>query len=153
MCSTNSWVVSKLDYWLELHVKWKPFERQFFLPSFMGGNVRLVVPWNTTCKCTINPTSVICLLSSIPKICMCLAPFLSHVQSLLVGTKWTLIWSILTTTHGGICTFWQGKQLDVPWMSLLAPMLIVVSLLLLWMFRKTNSNDSSWNLLSILKRL
>ncbi len=71
-----------------------------------------------------DTTTVICLLSLIPKTLMFFFLFISHVLSLPISTKWWHVWSILMTNVTRM--FLQNKPPYKPFLSLYLPNLVVV---------------------------
>ncbi len=99
----NPFVISKVDQWFLVKVKSHSLLMQlFFLWLLKGDDLICVVLINTSWRGDNNPfiddeiMSVICFLSSIFNTLMCLVPLFSHVHSFIIGTRCTIIYSLLT---------------------------------------------------------
>ncbi len=108
MFCTNCLDVSNVDQWFIKKVKSNPSTMHFVFQAFGGGRKWDVLHANTIWKGNKSPlvvdtTIVIYFLSSIPRILTCLLPVISQVLSPIVGTRWTLVLSLLLPMKRECC--------------------------------------------------
>ncbi len=92
-----------------------------------------------------NTTRVTCFVSSTFNTCMCFEPLLSQVFFLRVGTRWILVWSMLTTRHGKLSKVSLGKLFCKPCCILVHANLLAFC----WLLLLPCKNTSSCNVLKI----